>query len=63
MNKQLPIDPMILERRRKIPSMIVEISYQDEGKAIEYLRIWGRKEKPVTSLYEELRDLIDQQAG
>jgi hypothetical protein len=53
MNK-LPIDPIILEKRAAIPGLIAELSYQDERKAIKYLRIWGERKMPITPLFSTL---------
>ena len=53
MNK-LPIDPIILEKRAAIPGLIAELSYQDETKAIKYMRIWGERKMPITPLFSTL---------
>ncbi|PUB12588.1 hypothetical protein [Paenisporosarcina sp. OV554] len=53
MNK-LPIDPIILEKRAAIPGLIAELSYHDETKAIKYMRIWGERRMPITSLFSTL---------
>lgn len=50
----LPIDPIILMKRGAIPGLIAELSYKDETKAIEYLRIWGEKRMPITTIHNEL---------
>lgn len=50
----LPIDPLILMKRGAIPGLIAELSYKDEAKAVEYLRIWGEKRMPITAIHSEL---------
>jgi len=50
----LPICMDVLKKRSEIPKIIAEISYQDENKAIYYMRVWGEKRKPITELHDEL---------
>lgn len=50
----VPLDPLILSKRGAIPSLIAKLSYKNESKALEYLRIWGEKRMPVTTLHETL---------
>lgn len=56
----LPIDPIILEKRAAIPGLIAEISYLDEKKAVEYIRIWGERKMPITPLFLELNLTISE---
>lgn len=58
----LPIDPIILMKRVEIPGLIAELSYKDEKKAVEYLRIWGEKRMPITPLHEALSIELGEQA-
>ena len=57
----LPIDPIILKKRGAIPGLIAELSYKDETKAVEYLRIWGEKRMPITTLHEVLTSELEIQ--
>lgn len=50
----LPIDPELLIKRAEIPKLISELSYQDEAKAVEYLRVWGEKRMAITIIHSEL---------
>lgn len=50
----LPIDLNLLAKRKEIPKMIADLSYQDRDKALHYVRIWGEKRMPITPLHEEL---------
>lgn len=50
----LPIDLVILEKDSEIPTLISQLSYVDEQKAIEYVRIWGEKRMPITPLHAAL---------
>lgn len=50
----LPIDPIILKKRSAIPGMIAKLSYVDQKKAIEYMRIWGEHKMAITPLHAEL---------
>jgi hypothetical protein len=50
----LPIDPIILMKRGAIPELLARLSYQDQSKAVEYMRIWGEKKMPITTLHDVL---------
>ncbi|GLC88660.1 hypothetical protein [Lysinibacillus piscis] len=52
--KEYPIDPIILQKRGAIPGLIAELSYLDQTKSIEYLRIWGEKKIAITPLFDKL---------
>lgn len=55
----LPIDPLILSKGAAIPGLIAELSYVDATKAVEYLRIWGEKRMPITSIHSELTSELE----
>lgn len=50
----LPIDPDILQKRKLIPIKLAELSYSKPEVALELLRVWGEKQKPITPLFEEI---------
>jgi len=52
----LPIDPIILLKRGAIPGLLAKLSYQDQEKAIEYMRIWGEKQMPISTLHSALEN-------
>lgn len=56
----LPIDPEILVKRSMISALIAKLSYRDEKAALHYLRIWGEKRMPITQLYLELEEAIEE---
>jgi len=58
----LPIDPIILMKGSAIAGLIAELSYKDETKAVEYLRIWGEKKMPITTIHAELTTELEKQA-
>lgn len=58
---QLPIESEILMKRSEIPSLISQLSYQDEQQAIEYLRLWGEKKMPITTIHQELTTAIKEE--
>lgn len=51
---ELPIDPIILLKRGAIPGLLAKLSYQDQPKAVKYMRIWGEKQMPITALHAAL---------
>lgn len=51
---KLPIDPDILRKRKMIPEKLAELSYKKPEVALELLRVWGEKQKPITPLFEEI---------
>lgn len=54
------IDREILEKRMAIPNLIADLSELDKDSAIHYIQVWGRKEMPITPLFEELsKKLMD----
>ncbi|MDD9312613.1 hypothetical protein PUS82_15165 [Cytobacillus firmus] len=55
---EYPIDPEILRKRKAIPGLISELSYLNEDKAVNYIRIWGEKRMPITELFDELINTI-----
>jgi len=57
---KFPIDPIILEKRGAIPGLIAQLSYQDETKAIEFLRVWGEKRMPITPLFAVLNEELQK---
>ncbi|WP_416149458.1 hypothetical protein ACM26V_00210 [Salipaludibacillus sp. HK11] len=57
--KDLPIDPEILKKRMQIPKLLAKLSYQDEEEAIRLMRQWGEKKQPITSMYNELIDIVE----
>lgn len=54
----LPIEPEILAKRSEIPSLIAKLSYKNESKAVEFVRMWGEKRSPITEIYEELKEAV-----
>lgn len=54
----LPIDPIILKKRMRIPVLLAELSYLNEKAAIDYLRMWGEHKIPVTTLHDQLDEKI-----
>jgi len=52
----LPIDPIILLKRGAIPGLLAKLSYQNQEKAIGYMRIWGEKKMPITTLHAALEN-------
>lgn len=59
----LPIDPMLLAKRSEIPSLIAQLSYLDQKKAIEFLRIWGEKRMPITTIHGQLKDELKEESA
>lgn len=57
-----PIDPVIIQKHAAIPGLIAELSYIDEGSAIDYMRVWGEKKKPISTMFEELSSELGQVA-
>jgi len=53
---ELPIDPIILLKRGAIPGLLAKLSYQDQTKAVKYMRIWGEKQMPITTLHAVLEN-------
>lgn len=58
---EYPIDPEILKKRKAIPGLISELSYLNGDKAITYIRIWGEKRMPITELFDELINVIQEE--
>lgn len=56
----LPIDPIILKKRIAIPELIAKLTYHNESKAIEYMRIWGEKRMTITKLYDLLEKEFEE---
>ncbi|PAQ15041.1 hypothetical protein CD798_08335 [Bacillaceae bacterium SAOS 7] len=50
----LPIDLDLLEKRIAIPALLAELSYLNEQRSVELVRVWGEKTMPITSLYDLL---------
>lgn len=50
----LPIDLDILQKRQEIPMQIAKLSYQDEDKALQFMRLWGEKKITITEIHEQL---------
>lgn len=48
------IDRDILEKRMAIPKLLADLSELDPESTLHYIRVWGRKEMPITPLFEEL---------
>jgi hypothetical protein len=57
---ELPIDQEILKKRSMIPTKIAELSYHDQEAAIHFLRIWGERKMPVSELFQELTDVLEE---
>ncbi|MFX3616101.1 MAG: hypothetical protein ACE3JK_01045 [Sporolactobacillus sp.] len=55
----LPIDPIILEKRSQIPGKIAEISYKDKDEAIKFMRIYGEHKMPITPMYDKICECLD----
>lgn len=49
-----PIDPIILMKLGAIPELLAKLSYEDQHTAIKYMRIWGEKQMPITTLHAAL---------
>ena len=58
----LPIDPIILKKRAAIPGLIAKLSYTNEKKAIEFLRLWGERRIAITPLFEKLEIAVQAEA-
>ncbi|MEK3955641.1 MULTISPECIES: hypothetical protein [unclassified Psychrobacillus] len=43
-----------MQKAIAIPELIARLSYQDQTKAIEFIRIWGEKRMAITKLYSLL---------
>lgn len=56
----LPIDPEMLKKRQAIPVKLAELSYTDPDAALELLREWGEKRKPLTPIYDEILSRFDE---
>ncbi|WP_338754242.1 hypothetical protein [Bacillus sp. FJAT-52991] len=50
----LPIDLDLLEKRIAIPALLAELSYLNEHRSVELVRVWGEKTMAITSLYDLL---------
>lgn len=50
----LPIDLDILQKRQEIPMKIAKLSYQDEDKALYFMRMWGEKRIAISEIHEQL---------
>ncbi|MEK3955642.1 MULTISPECIES: hypothetical protein [unclassified Psychrobacillus] len=57
---ELPIDPILLRKRMAIPELIAKLSYQNQTKSIEYIRIWGEKRMSITELYGLLTEELGE---
>lgn len=58
-DQQPLISPEILEKRIAIPGLLAKLTYKDPDKAIHYMRVWGEKKMPITTLYEQLVQLTE----
>lgn len=54
----LPIDREILERRGALPGLLADLTEKDPEAALHYMRVWGRKEMPITPLFELLSQKV-----
>lgn len=54
----LPIDTDLLKKRQEIPVKLAELSYKDQDKAIHYMRLWGEKKEPITTLHSEITNQL-----
>lgn len=60
----LPIDREILERRCAIPDLLADLTEKEPEAALHYMRVWGRKEMPITPLFHELsKKLLELESG
>lgn len=55
----LPIDMDIIAKRKEIPEKLAELSYKNEKKALEYMRLWGEKKKPISELHADLTKALN----
>ncbi|WP_046178826.1 hypothetical protein [Domibacillus tundrae] len=56
-------DKDILLKRMAIPGKIAELSYVDQEAAVHFMRIWGEKKMPITTLFEELNSALAEKAS
>ena len=59
----LPIDPDILHKRKMIPIKLAELSYTKPDVALDLLRVWGEKQKPITPLFDEILSHFETTKG
>ncbi|MGG3450237.1 hypothetical protein [Domibacillus aminovorans] len=56
-------DKEILLKRMAIPKKLAELSYLDQDAAVHYMRIWGEKKMPITTLFDELNTTLAEKAS
>lgn len=65
--KNLPISLDLLEKRKEIPVRIAELSYVDKDKAIHFMRLWGERAKPISTIHDEVtkvwRSKVNEDGG
>lgn len=55
-----PIDPIILMKLGAIPELLAKLSYADQPTAIKFMRIWGEKQMPITTLHAALVESLSE---
>lgn len=55
----LPIDNDIIQKRKEIPQKIAQLTYHDEELAIHFMRIWGKREQPISVIHKHLSESLE----
>jgi hypothetical protein len=57
---EFPIDRVLVHKMAYLPVKLAELSYKNTEVAMGLLRDWGQGKKPVSQLWKEIEDALEE---